>query len=250
MLKWLAHLFGFGLKPAHSPIYFIRDDGLPTVPAQNLQVLIWNIYKARGRGFGEDLQTVATGQHLMLLQEGIISEKMLSPLPYHQSWHMGVSFDYRSHETGVVTGGAHPQHLQVIVADEKEPFFNLPKVTLVTSYKIQGRDDTLLVLNIHGLNFTTDKAWKKQLEPLIDIISHHKGPVIWAGDFNTKNQERHEHLGEVADMLKMAKLKLSGAREYDQVLVRGFQTAETFVNPLIKSSNHLPISFVGTMVEQ
>ena len=36
----------------------------------------------------------------------------------------------------------------------REPLLRTPKATLVTEYALAGRQDTLLVINIHAVNFT------------------------------------------------------------------------------------------------
>ena len=66
-----------------------------------------------------------------------------------------------------------------------------PKVLLVTEYPLPN-GQSLLAVNVHLLNFERWSVIKirHQLEDLKFIITHHSGPILMAGDFNTWNQKR------------------------------------------------------------
>lgn len=48
----------------------------------------------------------------------------------------------------------------------------------------------LLVVNVHGINMANLEKFKAQLFKVVNKINGHKGPIIFAGDFNTRNKER------------------------------------------------------------
>jgi endonuclease/exonuclease/phosphatase (EEP) superfamily protein YafD len=58
------------------------------------------------------------------------------------------------------------------------------------SFPIAGSSKKLLALTIHGVNFTNTGAFKNQINDAIKVIDRHHGPVIFAGDFNTRNKAR------------------------------------------------------------
>jgi endonuclease/exonuclease/phosphatase (EEP) superfamily protein YafD len=78
-----------------------------------------------------------------------------------------------------------------------EPLLLLPKSTLISRYRLKGSVDTLLVGNIHAVNFTLGtEAFRSQLDRLASVLDEHDGPVIVAGDFNNWSQSRSDVLQE------------------------------------------------------
>ena len=81
-----------------------------------------------------------------------------------------------------------------------EPVLRTPKATLVTEYALAGRDENLLVVNMHVVNFTMGlAAFQAQLSDASDVVAQHRGPVILTGDFNTWRQARLDLLGSIID---------------------------------------------------
>jgi len=80
-----------------------------------------------------------------------------------------------------------------------EPWFGTRKATLVTEYALSGTDRTLLVVNIHGINFALGISdLQNQFAQAKAVIAAHDGPVVFSGDFNTWRSQRAKML---ADML-------------------------------------------------
>jgi endonuclease/exonuclease/phosphatase (EEP) superfamily protein YafD len=72
-----------------------------------------------------------------------------------------------------------------------EPWLGTPKATSITEYPLQGREDRLLTINLHAVNFTLGLVnFQAQFEALTDVLTQHQGPVILAGDLNTWSGKR------------------------------------------------------------
>ena len=67
-----------------------------------------------------------------------------------------------------------------------EPWLGTPKATSITEYPLQDREDRLLTINLHAVNFALGlEDFQAQLHALTDVLASHQGPVILAGDLNT-----------------------------------------------------------------
>ena len=55
-----------------------------------------------------------------------------------------------------------------------EPLLSLPKSTLISRFRLEGSTDTLLVGNIHAVNFTLGtEAFRSQLGRLASMLDEH-----------------------------------------------------------------------------
>jgi len=94
--------------------------------------------------------------------------------------------------SGVLTASVGPSFRSLsFLSEDREPFYGTAKPAMMTLYSIEGQNDSLMVLNIHSLNFNFGlKEYARQLEPLMRLVVCHHGPVILAGDFNTWSKGR------------------------------------------------------------
>jgi len=130
----------------------------------------------------------------------------------------------------------------------QEPLLRTPKATTVTEYPLLGRDDRLLTINIHSVNFSLGlKRYREQLQALSTVIEQHDGPVLIAGDLNTWNNPRvramHEFMavhGLTAVEFKHDLRTTVFGKPLDHILIRGLETASAFAIP-VESSDHNPL---------
>lgn len=110
----------------------------------------------------------------------------------------------RSYGNNGVSTGAKEEILEHVtfVSRDKEFFIGTPKAILATTHNFRNR--SLLVVNIHGLNFAGTKALLRQIEDTQLLLKNHLGPIIYIGDFNTKNNRR---LKKVTRLLYTSDLK-------------------------------------------
>lgn len=174
------------------------------LPTTTLDLLVWNVHKARAPGWLDDFERIAAGADLVLLQEAYDRPRLRAGIQTRSDmdWQLGVSFRYakRDHAaTGVATGSVAPARRSwVMHAPAREPWSGTPKVALVSLYPLQGRRDGLLVINVHAVNFRRAEHLRDQLHQLSAVIDEHEGPVIMGGDFNTHHRPRLQVLERFA----------------------------------------------------
>src|SRR5690606_1151818 len=86
---------------------------------------------------------------------------------------------------------------------EKEPILRTSKMILLTEYKIKDSAETLMVANIHGLNFVPNWKFQVQLAQLEMELKKHRGPIILGGDFNTHNIPKLMLMADFAVRLRL-----------------------------------------------
>lgn len=158
-----------------------------------ISVLLWNIAKGSRAGWDEDLRRLAAGKDLVLLQEAVLTDAVREAIG--TGWH-----DFApGYRTSVYTSGVWTASAAAALAacsiEIREPLLGTPKRALIVEYPLAGRDDTLLVANLHAVNFALGLAeFRRQLGEVAAILAAHDGPVLLAGDFNTWSRSRHDIL--------------------------------------------------------
>lgn len=238
-----CNLLGHSL-PAHGEVLskFGSEASSDPLP-QTFKVFVWNIYKGRKPTFGTEFK--ALDYHLLLIQEMALSAELMPIYETHSKlqWEHAANFFLKDGvRTGVGTGSVSKAlSVDFRVTDDLEPFAKLPKTIIITEYALQGVSETLLVLNIHGINFRGTEGLKNQINQVLPIIHNHKGPVIFAGDFNTKNDERVETLTE---MLLTEGLEIVvwdnplKGKQLDQAYVRGLKVDYAHILTDASGSDH------------
>ncbi|MDX1738979.1 MAG: endonuclease/exonuclease/phosphatase family protein, partial [Alphaproteobacteria bacterium] len=129
-----------------------------------------------------------------------------------------------------------------------EPFTSLPKTILITRYPLANTHLSLMVANIHMINFALDiAAFRDQARQMEEILMNHQGPMIIAGDFNTWSEDRLSIIEDMSDRLDMSRVdfKTDLARKafghtIDRVYYRGLTPEEARVIE-VTSSDHNPL---------
>ena len=168
---------------------------------------------------------------------------------------MGVSFLYSNHSstaTGSIIGSRiQPQQVGFTRTSDLEPYIKTPKTTTFAYYPIEGSDQTLLALSIHGINFAGHDKFVNQIEQSVKVIKNHKGPVIFGGDFNTRTKKRIRYLNLSMKKLGLNEVKFkedyrTRALRYGQILdrvyIRGLVARNSKVLNQIYTSDHKGLS--------
>jgi endonuclease/exonuclease/phosphatase (EEP) superfamily protein YafD len=112
-----------------------------------------------------------------------------------------------------------------------EPFIRFPKTSLVSYYPVKGMNEYLLVANIHGINFTLGVGvYTEQVEKLYDVMKHHEGPIVLAGDFNTWSDERMKIVDDLAQRLSLESLDYTS---HNRTIVLGNAIDHVFYRGLV-----------------
>jgi len=216
---------------------------------KNIKILIWNVYKGKDPRWAKEFKDIIRGHDLVLLQEAVSDHKM--PKIWREdfsayAWNMAASFHLNPQQaTGVAIGArAESYDLKFVRTKSRELFLLTPKITLLSQFKVHARSEKLLVVNTHSLNFTTTHLFIKSIEEKIREIEGHKGPVIFAGDFNTWNTRRWILLVQMLSQLNLVPVEFRNDSRFfklDHIFVRGVKIHSTEVLHGFKGSDHVPL---------
>jgi len=209
----------------------------------------WNIYKSKLTGWEQDLDQLHQQSDLLLLQEAHLKPGFMDWLDESSlDWAMANAFSLSGTWSGVMTVGKVP--LQSPCAQRiHEPYLHLPKTTLISYFPLQGHAESLLVANIHGVNFTLGSSdLSAQLQAIREVIREHTGPIILAGDFNTWSNARMEVVRQLAASHKLQAVTFAiqqpmghFGHQLDHIYYRGLIPLQSRVTE-VKSSDHYPLT--------
>jgi len=214
----------------------------------SFRLLIWNIHKAEsGQNWQKDFQKLTEQSDIVLLQEGYLNETYKAAINYFPNilWSFAISFIYEGFETGVVTGSlAQPIMTKWLRSQGREPFYESPKMTILTQYTLPYSDKNLLVANFHGINFVSNDSFYQQMDQVIQALEKHQGPTIFAGDFNTWNGYRMEYLESHCKKMGLKPVEFKQDPRFvrlDHIFYRDLVAYDPQVLNQIYSSDHFPI---------
>jgi len=223
-----------------------------------VRVLVWNIFKARRRGFASDFQALVHDRDLIVLQEAVLnapSDKLFADSHRHR-WVMGRSFrdPLSRREHGVKTGAVCPAISGLYWhSPHTEPLSNTRKSLLATRYPIVGTGalapSELLVLNMHAINFVPAAKYQAHLRQLGEAMTAHRGPLIVAGDFNTWSVRRRDSLFDLTRDAALLHAPLARrarvahlAMHLDHLMYRDLELRLASSLEHVTSSDHAPIA--------
>ncbi len=230
-------------------LHFFGELETQHLPNQ-LKILIWNVYKGkRGLAWKNDFLSIGRGQDLLLLQEAMLDD-IMPPMwkedwKTHQ-WKMATSFIYKgsTHRTGVATGSKFiSRETKVFRGVDREIFVWTPKVTMSSLYKTES-EKSLLVINTHALLITTTRAFIRYIDSILSEITHHTGPLIFAGDFNTWNNMRWRALVQLLKTHGLEHVNLPNDQRFlklDHIFVRNLEVISAKIRNDIYTSDHSPL---------
>lgn len=215
----------------------------------NIALLNWNIYKGNEDNWKQDLSIFARTHDIMTIQEALLDEQLTQFLSQKKlNWVMNNAFYLNGAAAGVMTT-SNTKAIHSCGFRTNEPVIQIPKSTLLSYYVINGMKKRLLVANIHSINFSLGiKTYQQQLEKLYDVIKHHDGPMIVAGDFNSWSDERMMVVQRLVEKLSLSSLDYPVktkthvfGKAIDHVFYRSLEAINNQVIQ-VSSSDHMPIS--------
>ena len=215
-----------------------------------IRLVTWNLHKQADPGWESDLGRLVAQSDIVLLQEAGVSPELRAVVEHAGlSWLLSSAFAYRGFEYGVLTATRAPP-TSACTLRATEPLLQIPKAALITHYRIAEREETLAVVNVHAINFTLGTGeYVAQLNAAADTLRNHRGPVIFAGDFNTWNEERSAVVRALANRLGLAPVDLvvdertrfMGGRIFDWVYASGLEVVAASAWR-VQSSDHNPVT--------
>ncbi|MEM9056430.1 MAG: endonuclease/exonuclease/phosphatase family protein [Pseudomonadota bacterium] len=214
------------------------------LPTDDLRLTTWNVYKGAVSGWQGELGALASPNGVFLMQEALVGDDLMHALGAEQRWHFSPGYQTAAGSTGVLTTAA-VNAIERCVLHHREPWLRSPKASLVTRYRLEGTSATLLVANVHAINFTFGtRAYARQLNDIVALLEAHEGPMIFAGDFNTWSRRRQRVLdGALAGLgltpvaYKASRLKRAFGNPLDHVYYRGLNLREARAYPT-SASDH------------
>ena len=216
--------------------------------ASGISVMVWNMMKGAKEGWQADFKGLMENNDILVIQEAYLIEELRKLLQAKGFvWDMVLAFELNGISAGVLTASnVKPDFLCTLKTEE--PLLKIPKTTLITRYPIAGTDHTLMVANLHLVNFTLGlSGFQNQLARIHQIVSKHAGPLILSGDFNTWSDQRlgivREHIDRLG--LKPVVFEKDNRRKFfghfvDYIYYRNLEPLEARVVSVI-SSDHNPM---------
>ncbi|MET0151723.1 MAG: endonuclease/exonuclease/phosphatase family protein [Candidatus Binatia bacterium] len=224
---------------------------------EKLRVLTWNVHKGDRAGWLTDLAWFGAEHDLVLIQEARLADPLRRVLRDEDlHWALAGAFRYRELDTGVLTAARARVDLACMLR-AVEPLTRIPKTVVVTRHPFAGSSASLLVANVHAVNFTLGTSrLRGQLEAVAAILARHEGPVILAGDFNTWSTARRRAVDAIALRLGLRAIPLEPdersrflGEPVDQMYYRGLVPGAATAVP-VRSSDHNPVSAVFRLADR
>lgn len=220
-------------------------------------LLNWNIYKQEKKSWQEELQKLTQKSDLLTLQEIKYSPEFINFSQInHLFYFQNNAFKYQDAVYGVNTlSKAAPSY--VCGTRYSEPWITIPKTGLATIYPLDKQPQSLLLINIHGVNFTFSAApLKEQIQPYLTLIKSHRGPVIFSGDFNTWSAPRLEEVEQTLQkegfqeaLFKSDQRTTVFGQPLDHIYYRGLQIIKS-ESWATEASDHTPQLVTFTLKQQ
>ena len=212
-----------------------------------IELVNWNVRKGRHADWALEFSDYAVAADIATLQEAPLNHAAWRAVEATHALAFAPGFVTRRSPTGVMTL-SESMPLRQCNLSSREPLLGSPKAMLVTEYALLGESETLLVVNIHAVNFAPGlKAFKAQLGVAARVIELHCGPVIFAGDFNTWRPARQRHVDRLLGTLRLLpvgfatdKRKRFFGQVLDHVYVRGLSVRAATSGPT-RVSDHAPM---------
>ena len=211
-------------------------------------ILSWNSHRSGHEDWHKDLISLGSAADIILLQEASLAPVLDTQLDLSANqWLMATAFNLDDREIGVMSA-ARVAPRAYCVTREPEPLFRIPKIGLAATYPLAGLNTSLLVVNIHIVNYTLNvAAVERQIGALEQIVRTHEGPVIVAGDFNTWNDDRELFVQQKMTTLGMYPVSFDPDHRVtffnhtvDGVYYRGLEVTKSQAHQ-VESSDHNPL---------
>jgi len=230
----------------HRSAYCICEYFVP----QEFGLLCWNIHKnnSEDKAFKAYLKKVGDRCDFLLLQEANFRDDTHFILPDF-SFDAAANLEFRGEFYGVLSASkVKSNYAQSYLSEGRESLIGPHKSLLVSSYSFED-GTSLLILNVHAINFRENERYNKELERFLELMQVHEGAMIVAGDFNTWNKIRMNKLDELRKKLGLKvvpfhendSVKSFMGNPLDFIFYRGLELVNFSVDEDHDLSDHNPL---------
>ena len=217
---------------------------------ETFSLLCWNVYKKNKTdpAFDPFLKNLISKKslYLCMFQEAEFNGETFSIDDC--AYDAAANLEMNNTFYGVLTAcRTESVSAKAYLSESQESLIGPHKSLLLSTYPL-SKEQTLLVLNVHAINFRENSSYKKELEIFAQKARAHKGPMIIAGDFNAWNKKRMEALHKLRSELSLEmvvfddeKVKSFMGYSLDFVLYRGMECLEKEVIVDHNISDHHPL---------
>jgi endonuclease/exonuclease/phosphatase (EEP) superfamily protein YafD len=216
--------------------------------ADEIRLVSWNMQKVNAPNWRADYSRLTDGRDLVLIQEASLNVDTIGDLPSVPYWSFAPGYRTGASITGVLTLSSI-QPLARCSFSNTEPLLRTPKATSITQFALQGSDETLLVVNVHAVNFSLGLGiYKRQFSQISDVLEGHKGPIILSGDLNTWRRGRTQTIETMAANLELMPVEFDDDNRkrflgspLDHIYIRGLFATDSD-SSVVTSSDHNPMT--------
>jgi endonuclease/exonuclease/phosphatase (EEP) superfamily protein YafD len=184
----------------------------------------------------------------VLVQEVSLREDSINVMDGTRYWSFVPGYQKSGAISGVLTMSRSKPIAQCSFVNF-EPLLRTPKATSITEYGLTLTDETLVVVNIHAVNFSMGMgAFERQFAEVREVLASHDGPIIVSGDFNTWRKRRNDIVTGMAQDLGLTSLEFEDdhrvtvfGNHLDHIYVRGLSLLDSTIQ-IVESSDHNPMS--------
>lgn len=225
----------------------VSDDYSEVFNSDKITLISWNIEKGHNPGWKNQLKNLAKDAQLVLLQEAVFVDEMKDSSKRAIYWSFSHGYQTRNYHSGIMTLSSISPDL-ICSFQRIEPWIRSPKISSITRFKMTNNTPSLLVVNVHQINFTLGtNAFSQQLADISNILNAHQGPIILSGDFNNWSESRLTILTKITAALRLSPVSFSPdyrRKEFgyylDHIFTRGFNVEKSYTIE-VDTSDHNPL---------
>ncbi len=240
---------GFFAKRPHVPdsqvLQLLQVANKKTIQSEAARLTVWNIYKGKIDGLAGDLFNFVVSSDVVMIQEWIQTSNLVNLAKTFQNTNATMAAGFWNKDdfmTGVMTAAkSDPTYTEWIRSQYFEPLIKTPKMALLTEYYFEKLNKHILFINIHGLNRTSTKKFARQMEQIEERIKDYKNPIVFGGDFNTRNKSRTKYLKDWAARNNFKLIQFSNdprKKILDYIMTRDLTVTSATLYPSIVTSDH------------
>ncbi|MBN2870769.1 MAG: endonuclease/exonuclease/phosphatase family protein [Campylobacterales bacterium] len=221
-----------------------KEEALP----REFGLLSWNVYKQNlGVRFNTYFEELVRQHDIDLVA---LQEVKINPNNRHffDNFHFSLApnMQFLNHIYGVLNGSRiREQESFSLLSTHRESLIRTHKSSVFSYYRLP-EGGSLLLANLHAINFRATKIYNREVEMILERVRHHQGAMIVTGDFNSWNRNRMgivlrlmESLGlRCVEMDRDYLIKSFMKHKLDHIFYRGVEVKESYVIDVERFSDH------------